>query len=218
MSQRRSHKTENFHAGVETWEYLEPAKKVVKGGVFNSKNRLFKSIGSLISQQHQMSMIHDKQMPETPLEFFCPITFDVMREPTKCRFGLSFERSAIRCWILDYDGTCPLTRRSLSVCDLVPNRALQSRIQAWSLANEAIELPHSLANEAIELPYSLAHETIELPPSLANEAIELPHSPPSVVVQEEEEIRPVPEERTKRFSLAAFRTKIWRLRNGNAHF
>jgi len=47
------------------------------------------------------------------------------------RFGHSFERKAILEWIQD-KGTCPLTRRPLRLSDLVPNRALEGRIQAWN--------------------------------------------------------------------------------------
>jgi hypothetical protein len=73
-----------------------------------------------------------------------------MRDPLMCRSGLSFERSAILSWIQRGEGTCPLTRRSLSVRDLVRNGALQSRIRAWCLVNEAVELldpPPSLVDD-----------------------------------------------------------------------
>jgi hypothetical protein len=155
-----------------------------------------------------MGMIHDKQMPEPPSEFVCPITCDIMREPLMCRSGLTFERSAILSWIQHHDGTCPLTRRTLSVRDLVSNRALQSRIRAWCLANEAIELldpPPSLVDDVVsEAIYTCHFSDMQLAASGNNE--------------EQEEIRPVQEERMKRSTLAAIRKNVWRLRHRVASF
>jgi hypothetical protein len=156
---------------------------------------------------NKMSIIHDKQMPEPPSEFFCPITCEIMREPLMCRSGLSFERSAILSWIQGHDGKCPMTRRSLSVCDLVPNRALQYRIRAWCLANAATELLDSPPS-VVDDPFSKVIFTC---------AISFKQLDAGVPIEEEEEFRPVQEEKMKRYALTAIRTNIWRLRHRKAY-
>jgi hypothetical protein len=148
-------------------------------------------------------MIHDKKMPEPPSEFICPITCDIMRDPLMCRSGLSFERSAIISWIQRGDGTCPLTRRSLSVRDLVSNRALQSHIRAWCLANEAIEL--------LDPPLSLVDDVF-------SKVIYTCHFSKIQRIEVEEESMPGQEEGMNRSTLAAIRTNKWRWRQRTASF
>ena len=73
---------------------------------------------------------------EAPSDFYCPITCEIFRDPLMCRSGLSFERNAILVWLhQNPNGTCPVTRKPLSVRDLVPNRALQERIRSWCSRN-----------------------------------------------------------------------------------
>lgn len=62
-----------------------------------------------------------------------------MRDPVTDKEGNTYERAAIEEWILR-KGTSPLTRRVLSVTDLVPNRALRDTIvdvvgDDWSIVD-----------------------------------------------------------------------------------
>ena len=79
--------------------------------------------------------LQDITNDEAPTEFYCPITFELMREPLMTRSGLSFERTAILDWLHEHNGTCPMTRTPLTVGDLVPNRRLQLLIREWCDAN-----------------------------------------------------------------------------------
>lgn len=67
-----------------------------------------------------------------PHEHFCPVTFEVMRDPvivTSC--GDTFEREAIQQWFRDTP-TCPLCRNPASrKGGLAPNKALKNLIQDW---------------------------------------------------------------------------------------
>jgi hypothetical protein len=65
-----------------------------------------------------------------PEYFYCPLSFEVMKEPVMTRWGHNFERSAIVEWI-QQNGVCPLTRNPMTLKDLVINRALQDQIQDW---------------------------------------------------------------------------------------
>jgi len=68
--------------------------------------------------------------------FLCPITHEIMRDPLMSRSGHSFERQAILTWLVEHNHTCPLTRQPLNASALIPNRALQMRIEAWCVQND----------------------------------------------------------------------------------
>lgn len=72
---------------------------------------------------------------EAPEEFVCPLTLDVMRDPVMSRYGQSFERSEILQWLRAGHGVCPLSRRPLSLQDLVTNHALKTKIAEWRKEN-----------------------------------------------------------------------------------
>jgi len=67
-----------------------------------------------------------------PDEFVCPLTLEVMDVPMMDRYGHNFERSAILEWLdRDNNRCCPLTRRPMSLRDLVTNRPLQAKIDFY---------------------------------------------------------------------------------------
>ena len=78
-----------------------------------------------------------------PVECLCPITNEKMRDPVIDRDGYSYERAAVTQWLRtgvgavraadgtpSGVGTSPMTRRTMSVDELVPNRALRAMIAA----------------------------------------------------------------------------------------
>lgn len=70
-----------------------------------------------------------------PFDFVCPITLQVMVQPLTTREGLRFERLAILSWLETGSCKCPLTRKVMSLGDLIPDRALEIRIQRWKAEN-----------------------------------------------------------------------------------
>ncbi|CAB9497140.1 Putative E3 ubiquitin-protein ligase LIN [Seminavis robusta] len=68
---------------------------------------------------------------EAPAEYLCPLTLDVMSDPVMSKYGQSFERSEILQWLKSGHGVCPLSRRPLSLQDLVTNHALRLKISEW---------------------------------------------------------------------------------------
>ena len=87
-------------------------------------------------KQSKMPVSIEIATQDIPSDFVCPITCDIIRDPLMCRSGLSFERNAILSWLhRNPNGKCPITRQPLSVRDLVPNWALQGRIQSWCSSN-----------------------------------------------------------------------------------
>jgi U-box domain len=86
------------------------------------------------------------ELREVPDEFICPITLSPMHRPLVTRTGLNFERTAILHW-LQTSPSCPLTRQPLSLKDLIPNPALEAKLQTWLELND---IPSSVADEAME--------------------------------------------------------------------
>lgn len=72
---------------------------------------------------------------EAPYEYLCPLTLDVMDDPVMSKYGQSFERSEILEWLKAGHGVCPLSRRPLSLQDLVTNHGLRMRISEWRREN-----------------------------------------------------------------------------------
>ena len=67
--------------------------------------------------------------PNLNINFYCPITQELMDDPVMDSEGNSYERSAIEHWI-SIRGTSPITRAPLLGSSLVPNRALKAAIEA----------------------------------------------------------------------------------------
>jgi U-box domain len=84
-------------------------------------------------------------MPVPPPEFLCPITMELMVHPLATKHGPNFERSAIVAWLQQGSGECPLTRKPLTMSDLIHNNYLVAEIAQWRAAH-GISTP--LSNEA----------------------------------------------------------------------
>ena len=65
-----------------------------------------------------------------PKSFLCCITHEIMRDPVVDKEGNSYEKSAITKW-LETNSTLPVTRNTLTLIDLVPNRALKNVIEQF---------------------------------------------------------------------------------------
>ncbi|XP_057972852.1 U-box domain-containing protein 16 [Malania oleifera] len=74
-----------------------------------------------------------KQVADTniPVDFRCPITLDLMRDPVVVATGQTFDRPSISSWINAGHKTCPKTGQTMAHTDLIPNRALKNLIALW---------------------------------------------------------------------------------------
>ncbi|XP_048593655.1 U-box domain-containing protein 56 isoform X2 [Brassica napus] len=68
---------------------------------------------------------------EPPPYFLCPITQEVMREPSVAADGHTYEAEALREWLDNGHDTSPMTNLKLAHRNLVPNHPLRSAIQEW---------------------------------------------------------------------------------------
>lgn len=66
-----------------------------------------------------------------PVDFRCPISLDLMRDPVVVSTGQTYDRSSISLWIESGHNTCPKTGQTLAHTNLIPNRALKNLIAMW---------------------------------------------------------------------------------------
>lgn len=101
-----------------------------------------------------------------PDEFVCPLTLEVMKSPMMTRWGQSYDREAILQW-LGRGGHkhCPLTRKPLTLRDLLPNRALKERIQQWkeSTGYQEQEDQRRNSNENCNQMFGQSHLYMDMP-------------------------------------------------------
>lgn len=84
------------------------------------------------SQTSEVSTSADAAaMVNPPVEYLCPITLDLMRDPVIVATGQTYDRTSITRWIQANHSTCPKTGQKLAHTDLISNYALRSLISQW---------------------------------------------------------------------------------------
>ncbi|XP_051760723.1 WD repeat, SAM and U-box domain-containing protein 1-like [Ctenopharyngodon idella] len=68
---------------------------------------------------------------DSPDEFLCPITRELMKDPVIAADGYSYEREAIESWINTPNRSSPMTNLPLQTTILTANRSLKMAIQRW---------------------------------------------------------------------------------------
>lgn len=87
--------------------------------------------------------------PAIPVDFLCPISLELMRDPVIVSTGQTYERSYIQRWIDCGNTTCPKTQQKLQNVTLTPNYVLRSLITQWCI-NHNVEQPTSLTNRRLK--------------------------------------------------------------------
>lgn len=67
---------------------------------------------------------------DVPIDFICPITHEIMRDPVVSEDGFTYEASAIEEWF-KMKPFSPMTNLELSSTDTLPNLALKERIDKY---------------------------------------------------------------------------------------
>ena len=76
-----------------------------------------------------------------PVEFLCPISNEIMSTPMMTRDGINFERTAVMQQIRCGNTTCPVTKKSLELSNIVRNIMLEEKIARWRWGNMLPEPP-----------------------------------------------------------------------------
>ena len=74
---------------------------------------------------------------DTPDDYKCPITHEIMRDPVSTINGFTYERTAIKKWILIKE-TEPLTNLPLSSTILLPNTRLKEEIDNFRVSDKKL--------------------------------------------------------------------------------
>ncbi|XP_040380093.1 U-box domain-containing protein 16-like [Oryza brachyantha] len=77
----------------------------------------------------------DADPPAPPMDFRCPISLDLMRDPVVSASGQTYDRDSITRWFGSGKSTCPKTGQVLTSLELVPNKALKNLISRWCREN-----------------------------------------------------------------------------------
>lgn len=67
---------------------------------------------------------------DVPIDFICPITHEIMRDPVVAEDGFTYESSAINEWF-KMKPFSPMTNLELSSIETLPNLALKERIEKY---------------------------------------------------------------------------------------
>ena len=91
-------------------------------------------------------------------EYMCPLTHELMIDPVTVD-GHNYERKAIVDWI-NRDGTSPLTRKVITINDVVPNVELKNKIVQFKLekAQRAVEI---LEHFPVENPFEICQQSVQ---------------------------------------------------------
>ncbi|XP_031391631.1 U-box domain-containing protein 33-like isoform X2 [Punica granatum] len=77
---------------------------------------------------HQSNPEEDDRVPDN---YLCPISHEIMEEPTVAADGYTYEAQEVREWLDRGHNTSPLTNLPLDHLNLTPNRVVRSMIQEW---------------------------------------------------------------------------------------
>ncbi|XP_074320867.1 U-box domain-containing protein 9-like [Silene latifolia] len=143
------------HEAVELKEELQRLVMEVIGGhqEDNDGNKVDHGVGNInkaikalteLKQLHlgekkrQLSSLYDHL--DVPVEYRCPISKEMMRDPVVLSTGQTYDRPSIYKWLKDVHQICPQTREVLSHAVLTPNHLVRELIQQWCKDN-GIQLP-----------------------------------------------------------------------------
>jgi hypothetical protein len=78
-------------------------------------------------------------MMETPADFTCPITQEIMSDPVICADGHSYERESIARWLVNHQ-TSPKTNAQLEHTTLIPNHTLRGAISQVHVCDRVVHI------------------------------------------------------------------------------
>ncbi|KAF8407568.1 hypothetical protein HHK36_006702 [Tetracentron sinense] len=70
-----------------------------------------------------------------PINFRCPISLELMKDPVTLSTGITYDRENIETWIEAGNQTCPVTNQVLKTVDQFPNHVIRKMIQDWCVQN-----------------------------------------------------------------------------------
>ncbi|KAF2463700.1 uncharacterized protein BDR25DRAFT_245013 [Lindgomyces ingoldianus] len=108
--------------------------------------------------------IYDGPDFDTPNDYICPISSELMDDPVLALDSFTYERKAIERWFQTNE-TSPFTRQVLTSLDLRPNVQMKNDIQAWIRGSDIIRSYAPVPNSHLSVTFKspLTTWTISLP-------------------------------------------------------
>ncbi|KAI3816558.1 hypothetical protein L1987_16260 [Smallanthus sonchifolius] len=137
------------HQEAETKVETASKENLSKG--YNQNETVYQLETSKNSSETSSLLDENKKLdaPAIPVDFLCPISLELMRDPVIVSTGQTYERSYIQRWIDCGNTTCPKTQQKLQNITLTPNYVLRSLITQWCI-NHNMEQPNSLTNRRLK--------------------------------------------------------------------
>ncbi|KAL8241862.1 hypothetical protein R6Q59_012164 [Mikania micrantha] len=137
------------HQEVET--KVETASKENISNGYNQNETVYQLEPSKNSSETSSLLDENKKLdaPAIPVDFLCPISLELMRDPVIVSTGQTYERSYIQRWIDCGNTTCPKTQQKLQNITLTPNYVLRSLITQWCI-NHNMEQPNLITNRRLK--------------------------------------------------------------------
>ncbi|KAI7744891.1 hypothetical protein M8C21_021128 [Ambrosia artemisiifolia] len=137
--------------GQEVETKVEAASKENLSEGCNQNETVYQLETSKNSSKTSSLLDENKKLdaPVIPVDFLCPISLELMRDPVIVSTGQTYERSYIQRWIDCGNTTCPKTQQKLQNVTLTPNYVLRSLITQWCINNN-MEQPNLLTNRRLK--------------------------------------------------------------------
>ncbi|KAH9610656.1 hypothetical protein KSS87_003679 [Heliosperma pusillum] len=109
---------------------------------------------NLERKKRKLSSLYDHL--DVPVEYRCPISKKLMRDPVVLSTRQTYDRPFIYKWLKDVHQMCPLAREVISHALLTPNHLVQKLIQQWCKANG--QLPPPIMDHGEEVVITISDE------------------------------------------------------------
>ncbi|KAF3594434.1 hypothetical protein DY000_02023600 [Brassica cretica] len=116
---------------AETLHLAEEKKQLTKSpsislAFYLSKDADSERLGKMVTKNTDESC-----KLTVPVDFLCPVSLELMKDPVIVSTGQTYERAYIQRWIDCGNLTCPKTQQKLQNFTLTPNYVLRSLISRW---------------------------------------------------------------------------------------
>ncbi|KAJ0237388.1 U-box domain-containing protein 11 [Hirschfeldia incana] len=122
---------EKVESVSETIHFAEEKKQLTKSPSISLAFYLSKDADSERLDKMVTKNTDESSKLTVPVDFLCPVSLELMKDPVIVSTGQTYERAYIQRWIDCGNLTCPKTQQKLQNFTLTPNYVLRSLISRW---------------------------------------------------------------------------------------
>ncbi|KAK9057458.1 hypothetical protein SSX86_022293 [Deinandra increscens subsp. villosa] len=131
-------KSEVFERDPSTDNLKKELQRLVKSIVEDSSPdsvdkaaQILQSLKEFKDRSYSFSKIDNRSSDSCPMEFNCPLSKQIMRDPVIISTGKTFDRISIQKWFKEGNRACPVSHQVLSHTILTPNDLVRDMITKW---------------------------------------------------------------------------------------